>query len=178
MNKYFIIILSIFGMYSLFGQSRVSVVENQFKVNVLLPGLVYEHGFNDKNALYSEVSLGFAYRSNYYAGSSWQLYPNINEQFRHYYNLDKRALKGRRVTHNSGNFVALNAIYNFKSISTNNNFSEDTSSFTIAPVWGLQRTYNRNFNLGLNIGVGYNFDKYDNEFVPVINFTLGWVIGR
>lgn len=60
----------------------------------------------------------------------------------------------------------------------NNDFSEDTSSFTIAPVWGFQRTYKGNFNLGVNAGIGYNFDKYRNEFAPVINFTLGWVIGK
>jgi hypothetical protein len=30
----------------------------------------------------------------------------------------------------------------------------------------------------LNMGVGYNFDKNDSELVPVLNFTLGWVIGK
>lgn len=148
------------------------------KINILLPGFVYEHGFDAKNTLYSELSLGFGYRSSNFGGSSWSFYPNINEQFRHYYNLDKRASKGKRTAYNSGNFVALNAIYNFKSISSNDNFSEDTSSFTIAPVWGLQRTYGKKINLGFNAGLGYNFDKYENEFVPVINFTLGWIIGK
>ena len=172
MSKYFIIVLSVLGIYSLSAQSKVSVEKNQFKANVLLPGLVYEYGFNARNTLYSNVSSGIGYSSS----SSWEFYPSINEQFRHYYNLDKRALKGKRTACNSGDFVALNAIYNFKAILTNKDLSEDASSLIIAPVWGFQRTYKGNFNLGLNGGVGYNID--DNKSVLIINFTLGWVIGK
>lgn len=182
MSKYYIMVLSILGIFSLSAQSRSTVEKNQFKINVLLPGFVYEYGFNEKNTLYSEVSSGFGIRTNFLGGTSWLFYPTINEQFRHYFNLNKRALKGKRTAHNSGNFVALNLIYNFREISTNKKLTNDVSSLTIAPVWGLQRTYKRNFNLGLNLGVGYNLNKYhnkfDNRYVPVINFTLGWVIGK
>jgi hypothetical protein len=45
-------------------------------------------------------------------------------------------------------------------------------------VWGFQRTYKHKFNLDLNVGAGYGFSKNDSEFVPVLNFTLGWVIGK
>jgi hypothetical protein len=158
-------------------QDKPSVVKSQFKINVLLPGFVYEHGLSDKNTLYSELSSGIGYSNNAF-GSAWYFYPYINEQFRHYYNLEKRASKEKRTAHNSGNFVAVNGIYNFESISTNESVSSSNASFTIAPVWGFQRTYKGNFNLGLNMGVGYNFGKYDNEFVPVLNFSLGWVIGK
>ncbi|CAC9976190.1 MULTISPECIES: hypothetical protein [Flavobacterium] len=159
--------------------ATTSVSKNQFKVNVLFPGFVYEHGFTEKNTLYSEVSLGFGYRkSSYYYESTWSFYPMINEQFRHYYNLEKRADKGKRTAYNSGNFLALNATYNFKPISTNNNFGEYAPSFTLAPVWGLQRTYNGKLNLELHLGAGINVDKYNTEFAPVANFTLGWVIGK
>lgn len=178
MSKYYIMVLSILGIFSLSAQSRSTVEKNQFKINVLSPGFVYEHGFNAKNTLHSEVRTWFGFRSNYYGGSSWFLFPAINEQFRHYYNLDKRALKGKRTAHNSGNFVALNAIYNFKPISLNNDFCEKIPSITIASVWGFQRTYKGKFNLGLDLGVGYYIDKYEKELIPVMNFTLGWVISK
>ena len=50
---------------------------------------------------------------------------------------------------------------------------------TLSTVWGLQRTYKRNFNLNLGLGVGYNFSPNEevSGVVPVVNFTLGWVIG-
>lgn len=176
-NKLFLA-LSLIAINSITGQEAVYVAKNQFKINVLSPGLVYEQGFDDKNTLYSELSLGFGYRSNSFAGNTWDFYPTINEQFRHYYNLEKRANKGKVTAHNSGGFVAMTTTYFFESTTTNNSFSKTIPSFTVGPVWGFERTYKGNFNLGLNLGVGYNVDKYNNEFTPILNFSLGWVIGK
>jgi hypothetical protein len=39
--------------------------------------------------LYLWRSLGFGYQYSSYSGSTWEFYPQINEQFRHYYNLEK-----------------------------------------------------------------------------------------
>lgn len=158
-------------------QNSPSVEKHQFKINVLLPGFVYEYGLSNKNTLYSEISAGYGYRSNDF-GDNWSLYPYIQEQFRHYYNLEKRAAKGKVTSHNSGGFVAMAAYYNFKSITTNDSYSSSNSSVTIASVWGFQRTYKHKFNLDLNLGAGYGFSKNDSGFAPVLNFTLGWVIGK
>lgn len=51
---------------------------------------------------------------------------------------------------------------------------------TIAPVWGLQRTYENGINIALVTGAGYNFgtNQRTSGFVPVINFTLGWVLSK
>jgi hypothetical protein len=178
MKKYFLTLLGLITILNMHAQDKPVVEKNQFKINALLPGVVLEHGFDDKNTLYSELSLGFGYRKSSFSSSAWTFYPSINEQFRHYYNLQKRASKGKVSSHNSGGFLAMAAFYNFKSISTNESVSSTNASFTIAPVWGFQRTYKGNFNLDLNIGVGYNFDKKSSDFVPVLNFTLGWVIGK
>jgi hypothetical protein len=159
-------------------QETTVVEKNQFKINLLFPGVAYERGFNDKNTLYSEVSFGIGYRYNEFMGPNWSYYPTIDEQFRHYYNIEKRAGKGKRTSGNSGNFYGLNAIYHLESINSNSNYSSSAPSITIAPVWGFQRTYKHNFNLSLNGGVGYGFNKYKSEVVPVINFTIGWVIGK
>ena len=180
-NNYLLLLLSV--LFTFTGQAQeeavTSVAKNQFKINFLFPGFVYEHGFDAKNTLYSEVSLGLGYRYNsYYDESNTYFFPLINEQFRHYYNLEKRAGKGKRTAYNSGNFIAVSATYNFQSMSTNNKYGEYSPSLTIAPLWGFQRTYKRKFNLELNFGAGVNFDKFDTEFIPVANFTLGWVIGK
>lgn len=180
-KNYFLLILSVLFINTLQAQDEVvtSVEKNQFKINMLFPGFVYEHGFSEKNTLYSEVALGLGYRySSYYGEGNVYLFPLINEQFRHYYNLEKRASKGKRTAHNSANFLAVNALYNFQSLSTNEKYGNYEPSFTVAALWGLQRTYKGRFNLEFNIGPGVNFDKYDTEFVPVGNFTLGWVIGK
>lgn len=172
-------LLSVFFVNAIQAQDEAprAVAKNQFKINLLLPGFVYEHGFDAKNTLYSEVSLGLGFSANSNS-SNFAVFPNINEQFRHYYNLEKRADNGKRTARNSGNFLALNAVYNFESISTNVDYREAVPSFTVAALWGLQRTYKGRFNLEFNAGPGVNFDEYDTEFIPVVNFTLGWVIGK
>ncbi|WP_281310305.1 DUF3575 domain-containing protein [Flavobacterium flavigenum] len=178
-KTYLFLLLSVLSINAVHAQDEtsVSVVKNQFKINMLLPGFVWEHGFDAKNTLYSEASIGLGYSSNS-DNSNFAFYPNINEQFRHYYNLEKRAEKGKRTARNSGNFLAANAIYNFESISTNDDYREVIPSFTIGALWGLQRTYKGRFNLEFNVGPGVNFDKYETEFVLIGNFTLGWVIGK
>jgi hypothetical protein len=180
-KNYLFLLLSILFIHAVQAQDETaSVAKNQFKINALLsPGFVYEHGFSAKNTLYSEVSFIVGYRHNgVYEESNWYFVPRINEQFRHYYNLEKRATKGKRTAYNSGNFVALYADYQLESISTNKWFNEYQPSVTIGPVWGIQRTYKGKFNLDLNIGAGAQVDQYETEFALIANFSLGWVIGK
>ncbi|MFH7018798.1 hypothetical protein [Flavobacterium sp. FlaQc-47] len=182
MNKnYLFLILSFLLINSIQAQDEdpAAVVKNQFKINLLSPGFVYEHGFDSKNTLYSELNLGVGYvHSDYYDETSWYILPVINEQFRHYYNLEKRAEKGKRTARNSGNFVAGSVYYNFKSFNTYERYGNYDPSLTLAALWGFQRTYKGRFNLEVHLGPGVNFDKYDTEFVLISNLTLGWVIGK
>jgi hypothetical protein len=178
MKKQILLLLSLLTFASINAQDKAAVGKNQFKINFLTPGVVYEHGFDAKNTLYSELSLGFSYSYSSSFGSNLSLVPYISEQFRHYYNLEKRAVKGKVTAKNSGGYVAITANYNFESIKSNDSFSTTTPSLTVGPVWGFERTYKRNFNLGLNMGLGYKVDKHNDDFVPIINFSLGWVIGK
>ncbi|MDQ6471821.1 DUF3575 domain-containing protein [Flavobacterium sp. LHD-80] len=181
MKKNYFLLALLIAVTSIYAQDEasVSVVKNQFKINMLFPGFVYEHGLSEKNTLYSEVALGVGYQYNsYHNDGNFFISPLITEQFRHYYNLEKRAAKGKRTAFNSGNYIAGQAMYNFKSISTNDEYGSYAPSFTLGAVWGLQRTYKGKFNLEFSVGPGVNFDKYDTEFVPVGSFTLGWVLGK
>ncbi|OXG03913.1 hypothetical protein BC749_105255 [Flavobacterium araucananum] len=179
-KKYLFLLCSIFFMNAVQAQedAPVSVEKNQFKINMLFPGFVYEHGFDTKNTLYSEISLGIGYSySSYFNESNTYIFPMITEQFRHYYNLEKRMQKGKKTAHNSANYLAFNASYNFKPLSGDTPYFRYIPTFTVAALWGLQRTYKRKFNLEFNIGPGLSFAN-DTEIVPVGNFTLGWVIGK
>ena len=63
-KNYLFFILSVLFVNAILAQNDapVSVEKNQFKINVLFPGFVYEYGFDAKNTLYSEASLGIGYR--------------------------------------------------------------------------------------------------------------------
>ncbi|WP_431242245.1 hypothetical protein ACQ9BO_20440 [Flavobacterium sp. P21] len=179
MKKIYFLMLFFAGSYvHAQDEVAVSVAKNQFKINVLFPGFVYEHGFSEKNTLYSEATLGLGYSySDFYGESNVYIAPYITEQFRHYYNLQKRANKGKRTERNSANYLALVMTYTFKPLSGDAEHFSYTPSTTVAALWGLQRTYGR-FNLEFNAGPGVNFSKVETEFAFPVNFTLGWVIGK
>lgn len=163
-----------------YGQEKeISVNKNLFKINLLPPGITYEHGLTKKLTLNSDINAGISYHYSSFSGSDWIIFPFVDEQLRHYYNLEKRALKGKRTENNSGNFLALGAMYMFRG-KGKYEYINDYDGFNLYSVWGLQRTYQNNLNISINAGLGYNFSSNDNvnELSPIVNFTLGWVIGK
>jgi hypothetical protein len=65
----------------------------------------------------------------------------------------------------------------FESISTNSNngYYESTTGASI--LWGFQKTFKGNFNINLNTGINYDF-RSEKVQAPILNFSLGWVIGK
>lgn len=60
------------------------------------------------------LSAGFAYNSD--SGTKLLLSPYIREEYRYYYNLEKRNSKDKNTKNNSANFIALSGSYYFKPI--------------------------------------------------------------
>jgi hypothetical protein len=178
MKNYILILVALLAFENLKAQEKTTAVEkNQFKINILSPGVTYEAGIGKNATLCTDanLSIGVSYNSN--SGRKWLYSPYIGEQYRYYYNLDKRNSNGKNVKNNSGNFISLSGSYYFKPIG-NSEFVSVYDGFTIAPTWGLQRTYTNGININLVTGAGYNLGTNNRVagFVPVINFTLGWVI--
>lgn len=180
MKKHIAISLLLFTFVHLNAQNKNSYLENNlFKINILSPGITYEMRLGKNTTLCNDLnlSLGFSYNSN--SGSNLLSTPYIREQYRYYYNIEKRNSKDKNIKNNSANFIALNGSYYLKPIG-NSEYVSVYDGFTVAPIWGLQRTYESGINIGLIAGPGYNFGTNERTagFVPVINFTLGWVIGK
>lgn len=179
MKKYITITFLLLVFVNLNAQSRSSYLENSlFKINILSPGITYERSLSESTSLCTDLnlSLGFSYNNN--SGSDFLFVPYIREQYRYYYNIEQRTSNNKNIKNNSANFIALNGSYYLP-----NGNSQDVSvydGFTVASIWGLQRTYESGINLGLIVGPGYNFGTKERTagFVPVINFTLGWIIGK
>jgi hypothetical protein len=179
MNKN-IIVLLLLAFLNLKAQEKNSYIEkHQFKINILSPGITYEMGLRDNTTLCTDLNLsvGFSYNSD--SGSSLLFTPYIREQYRYYYNLDARSKSGKNAKNNTVKFIAFSGSYYLKPIG-NSEYVSLYDGFTLSPTWGLQRTYENGLNIGLITGVGYNFGTNDRVagFVPVINFTLGWLIDK
>lgn len=158
-------------------QQSKTVTESLFKINILTPGLTYEKGLTNNTTLCLDgnLSVGFAVHNNETVVLAT---PFVRSQYRYYYNLEKRVSKGKSISNNSGGFLALNLSYYFKPSGTNV-YVSNYDGFTAGGVWGFQKTYKSGVNLSANAGLGYNLsDNLTNKVVPLLNFTIGWVIGK
>lgn len=154
--------------------------ENQFSLNILMPSAEYELALGDNTSLDANLGFGFGYHySDFTDESEFGVYPNLRAQYRWYYNFDKRIEKGKKVSENSGNYVAgVLLLSSGEPLFGDMELRNDLSGF-VGPAWGLQRVYNSNFKLNLNLGIGYGFnDNGDGYVSPLIDLQLGFKLGK
>lgn len=159
------------------GQNGSKLERNLYKVNIINPGFTFEKSLTNSTSanLDANLSFGFTVNNN---KTTILTAPFLRGQYRYYYNLKKRVAKGKDISNNSGGFLALNSSYYFKPVG-NDVYISSYDGFTFGGVWGFQKTYKSGINLSANTGLGYNIsDKQSQKMVPLLNFTLGWIIGK
>ncbi|MBZ9629712.1 DUF3575 domain-containing protein [Salegentibacter sp. LM13S] len=161
-----------------FGQEAVAITNDQFSLNLVAPSIEWEVSTGQKSTIDLKLGTGIGYAKSG-SESEFGFFPHFASQYRYYYNFDKRIKKGKKVSENSGNYLA--AIANIRSgnsIIGDLDLREDYA-ILIGPAWGLQRTYNSGFKLNLNLGAGYGFnDIGDSYFSPFIGIQLGWLVAK
>ncbi|KGO89581.1 hypothetical protein [Flavobacterium suncheonense] len=85
------------------------------------------------------------------------LTPEIVLEPRFYYNIQKRADKGKDVSHNSGNFISLRSSYFPDSFTVGEKIADNAfiPELHIVPTWGMKRNLSDHFNYELGAGLGY-----------------------
>ncbi|MCP4461157.1 MAG: hypothetical protein GY816_24520 [Cytophagales bacterium] len=71
--------------------------------------------------------------------------------FRNYYG--RKRIKKSNLRNNSGNYFGLFSSYRFKAIGPEDNRAS-SKTYTIGPVWGMERNYASGIHLGLSVGPG------------------------
>ncbi len=171
-----LILLSIAAL-QLAAQERIPVelVNTQFTINILAPGIGFEYGLNDRQSLTLNAGLSSIIVTDQTDDVDLFIAPFLQGSFRNYYPR-KRVKKTLRP--NSGNFIALTTGYNFKP--TSDNYTDPDfggRGFFIGPVWGIQRNYLSGIHLGLSLGPGLGIGEDGAFFTGVGAFEFGFVIG-
>ena len=154
--------------------------QDQLSLNFLIPSAEYEWAISDHSTIDAMAGLGFGYHDGMYLDDpEFGVFPQFEAQYRYYYNFEKRADKGKKISENSANYIAaVVALGSGEPILGDMQLQHDLSGF-IGPAWGLQRVYNSNFKLNLNLGAGYGFDDLGNSyFSPLIDIQLGFKLGK
>ena len=181
MKKFIFFSLCLFSLNCAEAQNQTSVEDGILSLNLLTPGIEYEHGLTNKTTLNLRGGTGFAYLKSS-AGNGFEgfgIYPIFNLQYRYYYNFEKRLNKGKVIRNNNGNYIALSgALQAGEPVIGNLKYNTDYFGL-VGPVWGLQRYYGSGFKLDLNLGAGYGFNEFEGSyFSPIMGIRLGWLLSN
>jgi hypothetical protein len=153
-------------------RAQTTVEKHLFKVNVLAPGLSYETRLFNKLTLHTEA--GYTITSFSIGNTGGDSDSDLNANFffsagmRQYYNFAKREAKNKNVAGNSGNFIGLRVL------AYSNDMTGSGAKYLLPGlVWGLQRTYASRWNLGCELGVGYQVQSNNNTPTLIISSRLG-----
>jgi len=166
---FFILWLLSFG--HLFGQQIVE--KNQWSIDVLLPGVTYEHGLTENTTLNSNLGFGFGLRGGSDRNTEYGIYPTAILQYRYYYNFKRRLDKGKRISRNTGNYIAPLVAY-VSGEPLIGDYEINSNGF-VGGVYGLQRTGKKGFQWNFLFGPGIDFEG---ELVFTVNFKLGFVLRK
>lgn len=148
-------LLILFTTFS-FAQEKTSVEKSIFGIQTGILGFWVhnETKLTNSIALRTEIGLDFGINGNENTTTT-VLIPGIRVEPRWYYNLEKRIAKNRKITNNSGNFLALNVAYNpdWFYISSKENINV-ISTVAFIPKWGIKRTVGNHFTYEAGIGLG------------------------
>lgn len=175
MKKILFLILIIFSFKS-FGQGNQVTLDNaQLTVSFLpLMGHV-ELKLADKQSATFGAGLAYSvFYQNINGDGNLEAYtvPFLTSSYRSYYK--RKRVNKSNLMNNSGNYVGMYSVYSFKTLVEVDGSFFDTklNSFSIGPVWGIQRNYASGVHLDLSLGLGYLTGESDEVFIIENQVTL------
>jgi len=177
MKKY-LVFLVICSTSILFSQSVKNVEKNQFRINILSPGVSNELGISNNSTLNFELTVLPVVETYFNDQISWALFPVIGAEYRYYTNFNRRIEKGKNIVGNSGNYLSfLNQAFITAPIAGNREFDEPVA-YLGGFVYGLQRTYKSGFYFSSAVGPAFFTGDNDPTATIYIDARIGWVVGK
>ncbi len=123
-------------------------------------------GFNLKvSSTFSEVSTLFL------------IVPAARTQMRYYFNREKRISKGKSIYNNSGLFTGVHIGYNYSDIYSSEEPAQIGQGMACGPIFGVQRTWKNNLQLGFSIGLGVAWNEFGGSDLSGLgHFNFSYVI--
>ena len=150
-----------------------TVSNHSISIDVLSLTYNYEHSLGKSFTVVGRAGFQSAYGYSSQFGARYFVSPAISIEPRYYYNLNRRADKGKRTYNNSANYLAITSWYLFNPIIAHN--TTGSSFALVAPNWGIRRVYGKSFLFEFNMGVSYSMGKYvDKHWAPFLNLRLGY----
>lgn len=116
----------------------------------------YETGLSNEFVLRTEVGLDSGiWRGSFYKNTGFLMTPVLTLEPRWYYNLPKRAEKGKDIAGYGANFISVKTSYHPDwFVITNQPYVRIVSDISFVPTWGIRRNIGRHFNYEAGAGMG------------------------
>lgn len=178
MRKILLCFMMLVATFNLMAQDKQEIgVENS--VSGIQIGFLGIYGYHEQKltpmlALRAEVGLDVGVINSPLIETKTMFYPKISMEPRLYYNLRKRAEKGKNIQNNAGNFVSIYTTYrpSWFTIPSDNDVKIIPDLF-IAPTWGMKRNLSEHFNYELGAGLGYYQTFAKSQGFPRDKYQLG-----
>lgn len=154
------ILLSAFSLIAFLGKAQNTNVEKNIsgaQIGLFGLDLYNETRIVNKTTLRAEASLFPAiWGGDMYGKTGFAFYPSLTLQPKYYYNIGKRAEKGKNTKNNSANYFGLQVRYipDWFVISNTKNVSL-SNQINLIPTYGFRRNFAENFNYEFKAGLGY-----------------------
>lgn len=143
----------------------------------------HEYQLAEKVALRTEIGLDASIFNSPFTNSNVVFFPKFSLEPRYYYNINKRAEKGKNTTNNAANFLSLYTNYRPNWFIIPDDNLEIIPDLLIAPTWGMKRNISNHFNYELGAGLGYyhtfaksqGFSEDDNGLGVNLLLRIGYV---
>ncbi len=162
----------------LFSQSNNNSLTKVSRINLLNPGFEYEFPVSKKTVLSANLGLGLGYpykaldqtgRGN---GFVFIVEPFFDIEYKYLYNFNKRIEQNKNTKFNSANYFGMRFLTRGYPIANYNMYRPNNFDFSIASVWGLQRSSSKMHYL-IDLGLGYTFDADNSGVVLLIQMSIG-----
>jgi hypothetical protein len=148
------------------------------RFNFINPEIEYEHSLSEKSKLSANVGFGISMSypelTNFQPDHTFFLSPFIDLQYKFFYNVDRRILKNKNVDYNSGDFVGIK--FNRREREVNATLVRtDNIDFSVGPMWGIQRSFNKIHLLFNAAPIVYIDTKGNSGFYPImLELNIGY----
>jgi hypothetical protein len=139
-----------------------------FQFGLLSSGFQYETRLDRKITLMSEVGLTLVLSTREFNNPEIEdqtttiFAPYVTLEPRWYYGLDRRSKLGRNTTNNSSNYISLKTSFiSSKTPIIKNGDFDVVSVIMIVPMYGIRRSFAKNFNYQFSGGYGYQYNFFD-----------------
>ena len=147
------------GMFTANAQDVQGVEKSMFNIQAGATGVWVSHEgrLGNEFALRTEIGIDlWTFTSSNDNDYNYML-PSITLEPRWYYNIEKRAEKGKYTANNSANFLTVSVEYLSGGLGIGKDNGLDLPEIlTVIPKWGIRRAISKsNFNYELGAGLGY-----------------------